>query len=194
MPPGIRQRLFSLAEDQFGFVTVEQARAVEISAEQLAQLARRGTLQRASYGVYRLVEFPASQLDPFMAAALWPRGVGGVISHESALDLYEVSDVSPSKLHLTVPRAHRVRRSAPSHYMVHRADLVDEEISVVEGIPVTTLFRTISDCLDAGLGRRLAEQAIEQGIAAGHVTRGKGEQLTMRLGEMGSISPPPRNG
>ncbi len=38
-----------------------------------------------------------------MEATLWPRGAHGALSHETALDLYGLSDVNPAKIHITVP-------------------------------------------------------------------------------------------
>jgi predicted transcriptional regulator of viral defense system len=40
--------------------------------------------------------------------------VRGTISHESALALYGLSDVSPSKVHITLPPALRIRRTPPA--------------------------------------------------------------------------------
>ncbi len=42
-----------------------------------------------------------------MAAALWPKGIQGVLTHDTALDLWDVSDVNPAKTHITVPHGHR---------------------------------------------------------------------------------------
>jgi len=185
---GHRHTLFSLGEDCFGYVTSDQALEAGIDSVQLAQLARRGTLQRSSYGVYRLVDFPVTPLDPYMAAALWPRGVQGVITHDSALDLYAVSDVSPIALHVTVPRAHRVRRTTPKMYVIHHADLAASDITFHDGIPVTTLRRTIFDCIRAGVGYELLAQAIENGTDQGHLTTAERNDLARALAARGTGS------
>jgi hypothetical protein len=44
-----------------------------------------------------------------------------VISHDSALDLWDLCDVNPTKIHATVPKTSRVRR--PPAYAVHVRDL-----------------------------------------------------------------------
>ncbi len=50
-----------------------------------------------------------------MEASLWPQvrrpDVRGVISHVSALAIYELTDVSPAKVHLTLASQMRVRRA-----------------------------------------------------------------------------------
>ena len=61
-------------------------------------------------GLYRLDPFPAHALDSYRKATLWPYGVEGVLSHETALDLYELSDVNPAMIHITVPKRYRLRR------------------------------------------------------------------------------------
>jgi hypothetical protein len=49
---------------------------------------------------------PPSSLDAYMDAVLWPgRGVRDMLSHETALDLYGLSDVNPAKIDVTLPRA-----------------------------------------------------------------------------------------
>jgi predicted transcriptional regulator of viral defense system len=44
-----------------------------------------------------------------MLAALWPAG-RGVLSHDTALELHELCDVNPEKIHLTVPADYQPRR------------------------------------------------------------------------------------
>jgi predicted transcriptional regulator of viral defense system len=96
-----------------------------------------------------------------MGATLWPRRLG-VISHDSGLDLWELCDVNPSQIHVTVPASARIRRHVPSNYAVHTRDLVATDIGNVEGIPVVTPLRAILDGIERHLDDRLIDQAIEQ--------------------------------
>ena len=72
----------------------------------------RGDIERVTRGVYRLMRYPVSPLGQYMEAALWPQvrrpDAHGVISHESALAIYGLSDASPAKVHVTLPLASRV--------------------------------------------------------------------------------------
>jgi predicted transcriptional regulator of viral defense system len=61
-------------------------------------------------------------------------GCAGTISHDSALDLWEVGDVNPAKIHITVPRAHRVQRDVPAAYELHCEDLAADEVTEIEGV------------------------------------------------------------
>jgi predicted transcriptional regulator of viral defense system len=125
---------------------------------------------------------PPSEWDSYMEAALWPRGTRGVISHESALDLYDLSDVNPAKIHLTVPRHHRIRREVPAAYVVHHEDLRSDEVTLYEGIPVVTAERAIRELHDAHLGRHLIAQAIEDGNRKGLLTKRDWTRLRSELG------------
>lgn len=173
--------LFELAADQFGYFTAAQARERGIAPNTLVMMARRNTLERLSHGVYRLVLFPISPLGQYVEATFWPGGTRGVISHQSALALYGVSDVSPARIHLCVPSGYRTHRHPPKHLQLHRANLAPGELDMVEGIPVTTLERAITDCARAHLGRELIEQAIEEGRQLGRLSRRIAEKLSTQL-------------
>src|SRR5665213_1759032 len=98
-------------------------------ADDIDPHGRARYLERRGHGLYRLHYLPVTPLDAYMEATLWPRGARGVLSHESALDLYELSDVNPSKIHFTVPRAHRIRREIPALYRVHHEAIADEDVT-----------------------------------------------------------------
>lgn len=174
--------LAELAADRFGLVTLDDTRAVGYLDNSVAQMARRGRLERISQGVYRIPFMPGGQLGPYMAAALWPVGVRGVLSHETALDLWEVSDISPAKVHITVPRGHRPRRPVPTSYVIHHESLADSEIATIQGVPVVTLERAIRECADDHVGLDLIEQAVRTGRARGVLTSEQAAALVAELG------------
>ena len=161
MPGRSYKDVLAIAAGQFGYVTTSQARERDVGGDALRKMADRGTLERVSRGVYRVPTFPPSPYAEYMEASMWPAGVCGVISHQSSLALHELSDVSPSAIHITVPGDFRIRRRIPAHLVVHHTDLRDEEVTLFEGIPTTTLRRTIEDCHRAHLGPALLRQALE---------------------------------
>jgi len=181
MPGQTYLNLFELAAEQFGYFTAAQARAWGVEPNALVMMERRGTLERLSHGVYRFVHFPTSPLGQYMEASFWPGATRAVISHESALALHGVSDVSPARIHLSVPRKWRTHRSVPRHLALHRADVPPAEVDSVEGIPVTTLERAITDCARAHLGPDLIGQAIEEGRQAGRLSRSVAARLKSTL-------------
>jgi predicted transcriptional regulator of viral defense system len=169
MPGREYDKALELAADQHGYLTTAQAGQLGIARDAIRKMAKRGTLERVSWGVYRVPTFPVSTFAEYTEASLWPAGVLGVISHESALAIRDLSDVSPPKVHLTVPKAFRVRRTIPAHLMIHRADLPEDDVTQVEGIPTTTVRRAIEDCHRTHLGPALLRQAIEDGEREGYL-------------------------
>jgi len=84
---------------------------------------------------------------------------------------------NPAKVHLTVPKQFRVRRDIPRHLVVHNADLADEELASVEGVPTTTVRRAIEDCHRKHLGPALLRQAIEEGRRQGYLRGDEAREL-----------------
>ena len=181
MPREAYAAIYELAADQLGYFTAGQAREVGVSHMALVMMERRESVERVSRGVYRLVHFPIGPLSQYMEASLWPVGTVGIISHESALALYDISDANPSRVHITVPRAFRIRRQIPSHLSVHHADIPDQQRDFFEGIAVTTVARTIRDCHIAHVGAELLEGAIRDAEQQGLLRRKDAEQLRTEL-------------
>ena len=177
--------LYKLAEAQAGYFTAAQARDAGVLQVRLAQLHQRGDIERATRGVYRLIRYPISPLGQYMEAALWPQvrrpDAHGVISHESALAIYGLSDTSPSKVHVTLPTGLRIRRTAPKHLVLHYADLDPDDEQRVEGVPVTTPARAIREAHAGHLGPALIRQAIADGRRTGHLTFDESDTLEREL-------------
>jgi predicted transcriptional regulator of viral defense system len=66
-----------------------------------------------------------------------------IVSHETALALYEISDANPSNIHLIVPPTYRKRM--PPGVILHKAFLTSRDWEQREGYRVTTPLRTILD-------------------------------------------------
>ncbi|MBA2460567.1 MAG: hypothetical protein H0V45_02155 [Actinobacteria bacterium] len=124
-----------------------------------------GRLERAGRGLYRLRFHPSSPFDHIAAAWMLAGSEIAVVSHESALELYDLSDVIPSKIHLTLPRRYR-HRKAPVGVRFHfpREPLTDREIRRVHGLPTTSPERTILDALEAGTQPEQIEMAVRQAV------------------------------
>ncbi len=169
MPGKWYNALFELASDQFGFITTTDVRDLGGTAQVLVDMERHGHVDRHSNGLYRFRSFPTDARDELMAATLWSRRLG-VISHDSALDLWELCDVNPARIHLTLPRAARLRRRQPPHYKVHQRDLEDGDITNVEGIAVVSAHRAILDGIERHLDNRLIDQATDNARRRGLIT------------------------
>ena len=173
MPGSNYEKVLDLAADQFGYVSTSQAVARGVSNNALRMMATRGVLERVSRGVYRLPTFPASPFAEYMEASLWPAGVPGVISHDSALAIRDLSDVNPPKVHITLPRGFRVRRDRPGAPGIHNAELSGGRNRRVEGIPTTTVRTGNRRLLSRQAGPTLLRQAIEEGEREGYLKPGE---------------------
>jgi len=181
MPGDIYETVLDIAADQFGYVTTSQAGERGVSANAVRMMGKRGTVERVSWGVYRLPTFPPSPYGEYMEASLWPAGVRGIISHQSALALRGLSDVNPAVIHITVPRDFRIRREIPDRLVVHNADVPDEELTLFEGIPATTVARTIQDCHRVHLGPALLRQALDDAEREGFLSPDEAAELRKRI-------------
>ena len=162
--------LYNLAEDRMGYFTAAQAAAAGVSPMALVMMAKRGTLERPTTGVYRLADFPVHPLAQYMQASLWPYRRQGVLSHETALSLYDLSDVSPARVHITVPADFRIQRQIPGYLVIHHGELPGEDVARLEGMPITTPARTIRDCISVSVGPALIRQAIDEGRRGGRLS------------------------
>jgi predicted transcriptional regulator of viral defense system len=155
--------LYEIAEEQGGYFTPRQAQSAGYNWERLSYYVKTGNFLRVAHGVYRLKHFPASPHESLFVA--WLRtGPHSVISHESALALYELSDVMPGEVHVIIPRTASRRRKG---LRLHTNQLAADEISHYQGLPVTTVARTIADVAYTGLEETLVKQAIEDALQRG---------------------------
>lgn len=71
----------------------------------------------------------------------------GVYSRQTALSLQALTDVMPSRLHMTVPKTFRRSTAIPKVVALHMADLPPSDIQQIDGVPVTKALRTMTDVL-----------------------------------------------
>jgi predicted transcriptional regulator of viral defense system len=157
--------LYPVAEQQAGYFTTAQARAAGYSQRQLTYYVRTHRFDRIRAGIYRLTHYPASAHEDLFLAWLQV-GPQAVISHESALALYELSDALPTAVHLTISPQMSRRHGA---LRLHTSHLSADETAWFGGLPVTTVPRTILDVAASGLAEELVVQAIHQALERGLV-------------------------
>jgi len=179
--------LMSLAEENDGLVTADDARQAGFTDSVLARLVQRGRIERTSRGVYRVPYLTPGRFAQYREAVLWARANRGpeqvAISHRTALAAYEISDANPDSIHITVPRAARLRRQKPRGIVVHHEDLMTEDITIHEGMPITTIARTVADLLKSGERIDLIRQAISDARRGGFIQASEARQLRRRAEE-----------
>lgn len=91
-----------------------------------------------------------------------------VVSHETALDLLDLSDVIPHAIHLTIPRSRRYHSGLPG-VAIHTTTrpLSPGDVTTREDIRLTSATRTILDAAETGTGPEQIETAVHQAIRRG---------------------------
>jgi predicted transcriptional regulator of viral defense system len=159
--------LFEVAESQQGYFTSADAKKLGYDYPHQHFHVKQGNWVRVDHGIYRLKKYPAAAQEDLMRWWLWSRKKA-VISHESAAALYELGDLLPSKIHLTVPLD--FRKGPAKSLMLHKADLNAAEIERRDGLPVTKPQRTLLDLarshLDDERLSAIARDAIKKGLVS----------------------------
>lgn len=177
MPGKVYASLRDLAFDQHGLVTNADARDLGIDPHRLQVMEDRRLVERVSRGVYRFADVPPDELDQYMEAVLWPFPIRGALSHETALDLHDLCDVNPSRVHVTVPAGYRTTRTIPPMIELHREDLPAGEVGWHDGIPIVHPRRAIRGSVDNEVGWHLVEQAIATARRRGRITTAEAGRL-----------------
>jgi len=130
-----------LAQRQHGVVARRQLLALGMGAQAIRGRVERGVLHPIYRGVYVVGYRRISRKGRWMAAVL-ASGPDAVLSHRAAGCLYGVLPPSLNSIEVTCPRGGRVRQAGIE---CHEADLREDEITEIDGIPVTSVFRTLID-------------------------------------------------
>jgi hypothetical protein len=125
----------ALAERQHGVVAAWQ---LDLGRGAVAHRVRTGQLHVWYRGVYAVGHRVLTREGRWMAAVL-AAGPDAVLSHRSAAALWGIRPSARPRIEVTAPR-----RSRPG-VQVHQARLAPDEITVRDGIPVTTPARTLVD-------------------------------------------------
>src|ERR1700688_1820260 len=170
------KRLYEVAEDQQGLFTTKQAKAAGFAENTHPYHVQAGNWIREHRGIYRLALFPMTDRPELVLWALWSRNrneeVEGVYSYQTALSLYDLSDLNPAKLHMTVPADFRRNSEIPGILVLHYADLPESDVQAGSGFKFTRPLRTILDLIESGtVERNFIRQALTQAIDRGLITR-----------------------
>ncbi len=141
--------LFEIASTQGGYFTAFQAMQAGFSNKNHRYHVRAGNWIREWRGIYQLARFPLKDDSQYSLWGVWSmnrKGISqGVYSHETALSLFELSDVQPEKLHMTVPRGYRRHSKIPAVLHLHHSIIEPSEYEDRNGYRVTKPYRTIVD-------------------------------------------------
>jgi len=168
------ERLFDVADQQAGYFTARQALEAGYNYPLQHYHRERGHWIQVGHGLFRLNRYPEREKEDLVRLYLWSRDREGkpqaVVSHETALRFYGLSDLMPEKVHLSVPRGFRKR--SPRGVVLHKQDLVEGDMDEWNGFKITTPLKTI-----LGVARRREispehlESAVREAVIRGLVRR-----------------------
>lgn len=169
----VLERLFGIAESQAGYFSAKQATSAGVSRQTLSHHARDGgSVIRVRRGLYRLRNFPNSQREHLVAEWLdTGQPIDAVLSHETAAELHDLTDLIPSMVHMTASRRNtgrRVPRGVKLHFVTD--GVPPDERTERNGIPLTTVERTIVDLVVSHGITEQTELAVAQALDRGLTT------------------------
>jgi predicted transcriptional regulator of viral defense system len=152
--------LSRLAERQHGVVTRRQLLKLGITPRTVDYRIEHARLHPVHHGVYA-VGHPGLTAHGRWTAAVLAHGPTAVLSHRSAASLWGVLRSVRTIIEVTAPR-----RWSRLGVKLHRSCLRGDEVTVKDGIPVTSVPRTLFD-----LARVLRPQALERAIGQAEALR-----------------------
>lgn len=182
-------RLLQIAQRQHGYFTSRQAVQCGFHRSNFHRKLQSGKWQKeALRGIYRLANFPAIKHSELALWALWSAdkqgNPQGVFSHETALEVHGLGDVSPDKLHMSIPRSFRKNSEIPACLRLHFVDKIPlSDVEIREGFRLTTPIKTLADIIREGttqneqIEQAILDLAIQKSLVKGLATFQEMEQL-----------------
>lgn len=151
------QQVSTITAFQWGMITSAQASRIGVSTLVLSRLASTGLLERVGRGGYRLAGAPADQHEALKAAwlstdpsrtasaRLTDGTAGVVVAGASAASLHGVGELWADQCNFVSPSR---RQSQRKDVRFRVRTLAAQDVTVVGGLPVMSVERTLADLLD----------------------------------------------
>jgi predicted transcriptional regulator of viral defense system len=152
----LEQALADLAGRQHGVVARRQLLEIGFGPRAIARRLESGRLHSLHRGVYAVGHRVVACEGRWMAAVL-AIGPGSALSHRSAAAHWGLLSLRGGAVHVTGERAVRERPGI----IAHCSRLPSDETTTLDGVPVTTVPRTVLD-LAVMAPRRSIEQALNE--------------------------------
>ena len=160
-------QLYQIAEEQAGYFALSQAKEIGLQRNQIYRELKRGKFQKAGWGVYRFRQFPSTKFEEIHKAVL-NAGKKAVVGFQTALYIYELSDIIPDEIHLILPPNASRRREG---IRIHTTQINEKDIRHFEGFAITTVARTIVDCAFSYVEDEQIRLAIFQSLRRGVIDK-----------------------
>lgn len=165
--------LAELSSAQWGLFTTAQGRARGVSRLQLSRLAEAGQLERLANGVYRDTGAPVGEFDAVRAAwlstdpqrtaaqRLDDGATGAVVGAATAAFLHGVGDLQPEPFVFCVAKR---RQSQRPEIRYRQRTLSEDDVTMAQGLPVTTIERTIAELVQEGQDLSLVADVLADAV------------------------------
>ena len=153
------QEIADLAIDNYGIITSAEAISLGVAIKDMCEWVHNGRLEKVWRGVYRLAQYPFSELCHY-AEAVALVGKGSWIYGESVLAMHDLALVNP--LHTMVATTQRIRKTLPKWIrLVKLPDATD--CQDYNGIPCQNLASALIEAKG-----RIMEDRLRQAIIDAH--------------------------
>lgn len=163
MDKNTKFQLYQIAEEQAGYFSLSQARRLGLQRNQVYREIKQGAFQKAGWGVYRFKQFPATKFEEIHKVIL-SVGENAIVGFQTALYIYGLSDNIPDEVHLILPPNVSRRREG---IRIHSVKINENETTYFEGFNITTVARTIIDCVYTPVENKQIKLAIFQALKRG---------------------------
>jgi very-short-patch-repair endonuclease len=180
-------RASKLAARQFGVLSGAQLREVGVGRGAVQNAVGAGRLHRVHHGVYALGH-TLLRPEGHRLAAVLACGAGAVLSHRSAAAHWGVLPTTQERIDVT---ARRTRQGVPGIRLHTSRSLDAQDSTNHEGIPITTVHRTLldlaattrADQLENALAQAMYLQLYDQRAIDDVIARSNGHRGTKVLEE-----------
>lgn len=116
-----------------------------MTADTVRWQVRSGRWQVLQHGVYSIFTGPPTR-EASLWAAVQRAGSGAVLSHQTAAELFKLTDQPSAAIHVTIPEQRRVSRAIG--VVVHRSSRLDEAVHPSLLPPRTRIEETVLDLIE----------------------------------------------
>jgi very-short-patch-repair endonuclease len=149
----------AVAERQGGVVARDQLVDLGFNRSAIDRRLKAGRLHALHRGVFA-VGHRALDANGRRWAAVLAYRPEGVLSHRSAAAAWDIAPSSASLIDVTVGRTGRSRR--PGIRLHQTRSMLEDEVTTLDGLPITTPARTLVDLAATGLRGRRLEAALDR--------------------------------
>jgi predicted transcriptional regulator of viral defense system len=155
----VDQAIVHLGALQHAVFSLDQLRALGLSAAAAYKRESRARLHRIHRAVYSLVPRRLLTRKGHWMAAVLACGPGAALSHRTAAALHGIRDTARANIDVSIPSRSVLRRPGID---VHRApNLTPADLTIVDGIPCTSVARTLLDLAEV-IAQRPLERAFDE--------------------------------